>query len=67
MFIILGKWSSPLFSVGTCSKIYLGLEASGYSEQILLSVPPVLVSLTTGLSVLTCEAHTTCTCPSSSS
>lgn len=23
MFIILGEWSSPLFSVGTCYKIYL--------------------------------------------
>lgn len=70
MFIILGKWSatefSPPFSVGTCYEICLCLEASSYPEQMLLSVPRVLVSLIAGLSVLTCEAHTTRTCHSPS-
>lgn len=47
-------WDLPVFG------------SSGYPEQVILWVPPILGSLTSGLSILTCEAHTMCTCHSPS-
>lgn len=64
MFIILGKRSaaeSHLHFLLAYVMRFACLEASSYFEQMLLSVPPVLVSLTAGLGILTCEAHITCT------